>query len=103
MRVACADHLLRLAEGGGRLSGEAKGRLVAMAAERLSDLDGLVAKKWLRMLCLLARDGPHAQQVGMLSFSPPPPGYFGDDSWQNQNASLSCSEKGEGMRFAFVP
>ena len=63
------DHLLQLVNGGGCLSKEAKGRLVAMAAERLSDMDGGVAAKWLRLLCLLARESPHTQQVGLLQIA----------------------------------
>lgn len=57
VRVACADHLLALVGSGGLLSKETKGRLVAAASERLSDLDTQVARKWMRMLCLLAREG----------------------------------------------
>lgn len=68
MREAGADHLLQLVDGGCCLSKELKGRLVAIAAERLSDLDGGVAAKWLLLVCLLARESPHKQQVDSLAF-----------------------------------
>ena len=76
VREACADHLLQLVKGNDCLSKEGKGRLVAMAAERLSDLDGGVAAKWLQLLCLLAREAAPAQQVDVLAFG----GAFGERS-----------------------
>jgi hypothetical protein len=95
VRLACAEHLLRLVEGGGRLVGEVKGRLVAMAAERLSDLDAQVASKWLQMLSLLARDAPYTHEVSLPQPSPGAPQalYLYYPDYPQESLSSPCLQR----------
>jgi hypothetical protein len=83
VRLACAEHLLRLVEGGGRLVGEVKGR------------DAQGASKWLQRLSRLARDAPYTHEVSLPQPSPGAPQalYLYYPDYPQESLSSPCLQR----------